>query len=565
MSDRPEPSTHRIFVGSVGRLLHEAAGAFAADRLALAEQILRQVIELRPREHAAWRLRGLNAAKGNQHEAALRFLGRAIALAPDNPRYRADLGVILARLGQHELACAEFERAGTEYLAPGQLFHYANALVACGRLEPAIDAYRAASAQRPKDADILNNLALALMASGRTDEAEAGFRQALDRRPAHPDALLNLGNLYRMRGDADAAMACYRDALRERPDDFRLYGNLGLALLDRDRAEDAVAVYEKALRHAPDQPDIRKSLGIAQLLLGNFSEGWANYEARWQAEGMVDPGPALPRWNGEALAGRNILLQCEQGFGDSLQFCRYVPLVADIAGTVTLEVPRSLARLMHSLEGRVQLVVRGEALPEAACRAGLLSLPLLTGAGAGSLDDIPVQIPYLHPPAPLAQIWAARLSGGSGRRIGLAWAGNPKRQDDWMRSCPATAAASLLEIQGIDWVSLQKDLPDDAGESRRLAARMVDPTGDFADFADTAAAIQTLDLVVTVDTAVAHLAGALGKPVWTMLSYAADWRYLRQRDDCPWYPTMRLYRQPRPGDWATVIDRIAADLRQRAP
>lgn len=561
MTDGPAQNEHRIFVGSVGRLLREAAGAYAADRLGLAEEMLRQIVELRPAEHAAWRLRALNAARGNRHEAALQFLGRAIALAPETARYRADLGALLSRMGQHEAACEAFGQAGKDTPLPvGHRFLHANSLFACDRIGDAVEAYETARAQRPDDPDILNNLALALMAAGRMDDAAHHLRNALALQPDHPDVLLNLGNLHRMAGGSEAAAACYRDALHRRPRDFRIYGNLGLALLNQDRPEDAIALYEKALVLAPEHPQITTSLGIAQLLTGNLAEGWRNYEARWQAGPATDEGAMPPRWQGESLAGRSILLQCEQGFGDSLQFCRYVPLVAARADRVAFEVPAGLARLMGSLSGDVEIVIRGRDLPQTDLRAGLLSLPRLTGAGATTLETIPSDVPYLAPQPRLAARWRRRIETAEGVRIGIAWAGNPNRQDDRMRSCPVVLLSGMPELPGISWFNLQKDMPEDAGESRAFARRLIDLAADFSDFADTAAAIQALDLVITVDTAVAHLAGALGKPVWTMLGYAADWRYLRDRQDCPWYPSMRLYRQPQPGDWAATIARIEADL-----
>jgi hypothetical protein len=304
------------------------------------------------------------------------------------------------------------------------------------------------------------------------------------------------------------------------------------------------------------------SLGIAQLAAGDFDQGWMNYEARWSAARFTSPKRAFPapRWRGESLgpgaggAARRLLIHAEQGFGDTLQFCRYIPLIAERGGAVVVECQPALRRLLDSLAepyaGQVTVISRGDALPAVDFHIPLLSLPHILQT---TLSTIPAFVPYLKASEPEARAWRNRLGGGS-LNIGLVWSGNAKRQDDHMRSCPIDDLRPLLDLPGLRLFSLQKD------RQEPLPDGIEDLSPDLSDFGATAAAIDALDLVVSVDTAVAHLAGAMGRPVWVLLGYAADWRYLLDRNDSPWYPTMRLFRQARAGDWSLPIHNIGEAL-----
>ena len=346
--------------------------------------------------------------------------------------------------------------------------------------------------------------------------------------------------------------------LAQQPAEVAPYLGLAVVLIDQDRPHEALAVLDLAAAIDPTDADIHHHRAIVLLLLGRLAEGWAEYEARHRTkQGRADRhGFAQTVWDGEALAGRTILLQAEQGLGDTLQFCRYAALVAERGGHVVLEVQPSLLRLLASLPSVVQLVAQGDALPSFDLCCPLLSLPHIFGT---TLHTIPARVPYLAPSAEALARWRARLPQGDQRQGGLVWAGNPHHANDRRRSLPFHVLAPLWAVPGVSWVSLQVGPP--------CADLLAAPSGlveDLApklhDFAETAAAICQLDVVVTADTAVAHLAGALGKRTFVLLPFAPDWRWLRSGVHSPWYPTLRLFRQDARRNWTPVIEAVVTTL-----
>jgi hypothetical protein len=317
------------------------------------------------------------------------------------------------------------------------------------------------------------------------------------------------------------------------------------------------------MRLQPEDPGLRVGLGLALLMAGQLEEGWKEFEWRWQTEFLIRRGPhfSVPSWNGEAIGDRAILLFADQGLGDALQFCRYVPQIAACAGRTILAVQPALMRLLSRLPGVSEVIDQG-GRPSVDLWCALMSLPYAVGA---TLETIPATTPYLTAdPADVAH-WRARLAGLAGLRVGLCWAGGQfnlgQIQRDRRRSMTLDRLAPLAEISGVQFISLQKGSP--AAEAARppQGMKLHDFTEDLHDFTDTAALIDSLDLVISVDTAVAHLAGALGKPVWLLNRFDTDWRWLQNRDDSPWYPTLRQFRQPTPGDWPSVIGRAQDALR----
>lgn len=494
-------------------------------------------------------------------EDAIRQYFQALVLHPDWAQAHNNLSVALREARRTEEAIAHGEAAvaaQSEY--PHAYNNLGLALLDAGRIEDAATQLERATAQSPDDVDIKNNLAVALDGCGRNAEAMQLIDSALRQAPDWPIGHQTRGNLLRRANRLDEAVVEYRIALVSQPLDFELYGNLGLALLNQGKPEDAVAIYEKALALNPDLPEIHTALGIAQLAGGDYENGWTNYEYRWECADFAPAKRRLPapRWDGSDLAGRRILLFAEQGYGDTVQFCRYVSAVEEQAAGVVFECQPALARLAETLDDSVTVIPRGDPLPQFDVQAPLMSLPLLLNQ---SREPIAAKVPYLSAPEENRLRMSKLLENGTTLKVGIAWAGNAKRQDDVMRSCPPDRLRPLFEVAGAAFFSLQKDV-----EASRLPelVTVTDLGPELHDFADTAAAVAALDLVISVDTAVAHLAGALGRPVWVMLGYAADWRYQRDRADSPWYPTMRLFRQDQPGAWTTVVEQVAGKLSEFA-
>lgn len=414
-------------------------------------------------------------------------------------------------------------------------FDLALALHLTGALAEAMDQYRAVLALAPEEAGACNGLGAILLRLGKLPAAEAWLRRALAIRPAMPEALNNL-----------ARIACWEL-----------------------RPGEAIRLLDAALAARPDFAAARWTRAMARLLAGDMPGGWDDFEARW---GLPDIGPiaTIPRplWRGEPLAGRTLLLQPEQGLGDTIQFARYAGLLAGRGESVVLGVQPELKRLMAGLVQPaggaipVRVAACGEVLPPIDCHLPLLSVPGLLRHGMG---DIPGATPYLAAAPEAVARWRRRLAG-EGPAIGLVWAGNPKHVNDANRSLPLAALAPLAAVPGLRWFGLQlgarrAELADPAW----AAAGVTDLAGALTDLAETAAALAVLDLLIAVDTAPVHLAGALGRPAWLLLPAVPDWRWLLGRRDSPWYPSLRLFRQPRPGDWDAVAAEVAVALRRLAP
>ena len=436
-----------------------------------------------------------------------------------------------------------------------------------GRAEEALSCQRQALRLDPDCADAHNNLGMAHYAMGHVAEAENCFRAALRLRAEHPNAMLNLGSTRHILNDLEQAEALFRGALGLGVDPARGNSNLALALLQRMRPEEAELCCRAALAARPENPEARANLALALLLMGRMEEGWREYEARWQVEAMGGPAPMLqqPRWTGQALHGETVLLYAEQGFGDTLQFCRYAPMVAAAGGRVVLVVPKPLRRLMTTLDGVAEVRCEDDAmLPAFDYHSPLLSLP---GAFGTTLATIPAPRSYLHADA---SRWSELLAGCPGLKVGLVWAGKSRTAQphavaiDQRRSMRLADMEPLLQVGGCSFVSLQLGPPAAQMEWLPEGLDLRDVSDRLTDWSDTADLIAGLDLVIAVDTAVVHLAGALGRPVWMLNRFDSCWRWLMHRDDSPWYPSMRQFRQTAPGDWNGVIQRVGDALRDRA-
>ena len=416
----------------------------------------------------------------------------------------------------------------------------------------------AALATNPDDGAALVNRGVVLIHLGRPEEALAAFDHALTLQLSAP-ALFGRGNALLALERREEAIAAYDAALTRDPDHAEALFNRGKALLELERPFEALPALRRAIALKPDYAEAHLTEALCRLLGGDFARGWRAYEWRWRTAFQTPSKRdfAQPLWLGEGpVAGETLLVHAEQGFGDTLQFCRYATLLAERGARVVLEVQPELKTLLASLGGVSTLIGRGEPLPDFDRHAPLLSLPLAFGT---TVETIPASTPYLRAPPERVERWRARLPAG--RRIGLAWSGRASHLNDHHRSLDPVWLTPLLATNAT-FVSLQKDYrPQDRAW---LAAHpeVLDCSADLKDFADTAALARAMDLVITVDTSTAHLAGALGIPAWILLPFIAlDWRWLLGRDDTPWYPQARLFRQRGPGQWPEVITRIAQTLR----
>jgi tetratricopeptide (TPR) repeat protein len=433
-----------------------------------------------------------------------------------------------------------------------------------GAYHDAVQIIRDSLRIEPRNPAAWSNYGLALERVARCEEAVASYDRALALKPAYPEALYNRGNALREIDRLDEALESYDKSLQYRPNYVEVHVNRGRTLADLGRLEEAIEEYETALGMAPDLAAAQLNEAVARLALGDYGRGLPLYEARWSDAQLSGAARTFlaPQWDGlEPVSGSTILLHAEQGLGDSIQFCRYAPLLAAQGARVILEVQPSLVTLMRSLDGVAAVLARGDALPEFDLHCPLLSLPLACGT---RLETIPASPAYLRAEPQRVAAWRARLDARPqaepGPRIGLICSGNPQYNKDRQRSVPLARFEALF-APGRDFVSLQKEFREEDREVlRRRADRMRSFADEIGDFADTAALIDCMDLVIAVDTAGAHLAAALGKPLWLLLPFAADWRWLRGRTDSPWYPTARLFRQPRRGDWDSVLAAVGAAL-----
>lgn len=481
-----------------------------------------------------------------------RFFETAVAAAAN--RARGDASGVATADGKAAVQAEEENRSG-------------NLLAAEGKLADAEACYRRALKHAPASAVVLTNLAQVLRQDGRVEEAVRCCNQALEANPDHAPALDLQGTLQRMQGFFTEAVASYRSALERDPRALHTLNNLGITLLALRRVDEAMSCFDEAIAIDPDSANAHYDRAITWLLSGDFDRGWREYEWRWIHDaGMRERAGRYtqPRWRGEDPAGKTILLHSEQGYGDAIQFIRYAPLLAEKGANVLVHCPEPLVRLLNTVPGLAGRVM--SELPEGLktdYHCPLMSLPLLFNT---TLQSVPASVPYLAAEAGQVRSWSARLPAGR-LRVGLAWSSDAHRHGDgnvvWSkqsRSCPGAALAPLQAVTGVCFISLQKDPPP----ADAAALELTDWMEEIGDFADTAALVSSLDLVISIDTAVAHLAGALGKPVWLLLPFDGEWRWLLERGDSPWYPTASLFRQRHPGDWGQVMTEVTAALREAA-
>ena len=561
-----------------------------------AETHFRQILQLRPGD-----------AKARLHlEQSLRTQGKLDELVesqrrlaesqPASAKAQSELGRALFEQQKFDEAAAAFESAvALNPALPEAHNNLGLARVALGKPAEAVACYREAIRLRADFPQAHNNLGIALRQMGKIDQAVASCREAVRLSPHMAEAHNNLGTALDEQGNTEEAIACLEQALRIKPDFAKAYNNLGIAywhradyaraaencrkaiermpelaeahnnlgnvLRDQGDYAAALASYEQSLRLQPEGVDAHWNRSLVWLLQGNFSQGWPEYDWRWKLKTFSTRSTNRPLWDGSPLEGRTVLLDAEQGLGDTMQFVRYAPLVQQRGGKVMVVCQKPLVQMLSSCAGIDRLVAQGEPVPDFDVYAPLLSLPKILGT---TMETVPAEIPYLHADRYLVEQWGRELESIRGFKVGIAWKGSPKNRMDRERSIPLAAFEPLARVPGVQLISLQKgegsEQLKDAGSRFAvidLAQRLDLTSGPFM---DTAAAIEHLDLVVTCDSSLGHLAGALARPSWIALALSPDWRWLLDREDSPWYPTVRLFRKKFIGDWSDVFQRMAAAL-----
>jgi Tfp pilus assembly protein PilF len=422
------------------------------------------------------------------------------------------------------------------------------------------DYYRQAIRLDPGLAEAHNNLGVVLQTQEQFQRAERCYREALRLEPHYPEALNNLGNVVLDTGRFEEAEAAYREALRQQPGYVEAIKHLGNVLRAQGRLAEAIECYNRGLALAPDHVLLHTARAMVWIQMGDFVRGWP--ECEWRLSGVKQPIPHVDRpvWDGSPLAGRTIVIIAEQGLGDTLQFIRFAPEAARRGGNVIVFSTPILSRILASCPGVKRVVTDPRALPDFACYAPVMSLPRILGT---TLETIPADLPYLAPEPATSAAWQAELGAKEGFKIGVVWQGNPIHTKDRERSFRLAQLAPVASVPGVRLFSLQKNFGLEQLDEVTGRFEVVELGTRLHDFVDTAAVMQQLDLVISADSSPAHLAGALGAPVWMALPYICDWRWMSERTDTPWYPAMRLFRQRRFGDWDEVFARMAGELGSR--
>ena len=522
--ERVHRSLRAIAAGQVlsaSELAQRALKHFETHEDLEAEALYEHILTRDARNAEAWNMRCRMAHRAKRLEEALAYSKLTLDRDDTKAHYHHHHGKLLCELRRYTEAEASFRKV----LSLGQ----------------------------PR---VLNDLGQMAHTLGRIGPAEECFREAVRLEPNNALALSNLGNVMRSRDRFVEAEAIYREAARRDPKLQEPYANLGVLLAEQGRFDEALTWYDEAIRRRPEQPETHTNRAMTQLLAGRFEQGWAEYEWRWRTAHFADivRNFSVPMWRGEPLANKELFVHHEQGFGDTLQFCRYIPMVKD--ARIILEVPAPLVRLLSRLPGITRVVTSGRPLPSFDLHCPMLSFPGVFGT---TVSSVPASVPYLSADPAEVSTWRQRIESLPGLKVGLVWAGEWRPHlaaVDKRRSISLEMLAPLAEVAGVSFISLQKGKAAKQAKSPPPGMQLHDFTAELHDFAATAALMECLDLIISVDTAPAHLAGALGKPVWLLNRFETCWRWMRDRDDSPWYPTLRQFRQSRPGEWRPVIPKL---------
>jgi tetratricopeptide (TPR) repeat protein len=597
-----------------------------AGRVADAEPLYQQALSREPQNAAALHLLGVALSQMGRKPESVEYITRAIAINPNVPDFHVNLALVYIELGNPVKAVPHCQRAlQLNPNHPDAYNHMGVALGQLNRIDQAVLYLRKTLELKENHTDALMNLGALYQQLGRFEEslmmfqrliqvqgpranyfqiigdllrelkripdAEVAYRKAVELDPNLAEGWAGLALLLHEKGDMPASIPLYEKACAIKPDVVTTLSNFGLALVGTGQLERGFQAYHRALELRPDFPNALNNLGNAYrekldmpktlecydralffkpdhhdarwnrslllLLLGRFEEGWLEYEWRWLKFPEERRNFAQARWDGFDISGKRVLLFAEQGFGDTIQFARFIPLVAERGAKVVVECQPELAALIKTAGGAEIVVERGETVPPTDYQCPLMSLGRVFATDA---DNIPRKVPYLRADTASIAYWREKLRPQDGTlKVGIAWAGAARHHRDRERSMKRSMFAPLRALPEVSFFSLQKGPPANESADR---FPLIDHTNDLKTFADTAAMMENLDLIISVDTSVVHLAGALGKPIWTMIPFLPDWRWLLEREDTPWYPTMRLFRQNKANDWSDVVDRLLESLRR---
>jgi tetratricopeptide (TPR) repeat protein len=541
--------------------MQEAVALHQQGRLREAERLYARVLKAMPDNFDALHLLGLAKTQDGQMGEAFRLMSAALKINPKAPDAWMNLSNVLHALKRDAEALDCLDKALA--LRPGDLdalYNRGNALLALARPQDALACFEQILARNPRHADALLSRGTTFASLGRTEPALADFDAALALMPGHPAALYNRGNALAALGRYDEAIAAFDRALAAAPNHVKAWNNRGRALQALNRHADAVNNFGRAIELQKDYADAHFNRALSLLTLGDLAPGFEQYEWRWKRSGMSDTrrGYGRPLWLGEyPLARKTILLHAEQGLGDTIQFARYAALLARAGAKVILEVQPELKNLLAGLQGVAACHARGDKLPDFDVHCPLGSLPLALKTEPG---NIPADIPYLRADGVHLAQWRSTLGALPGKRVALAWAGNVSHANDRNRSIDLKLLEPLLALDGVSFLSIQRELRSNDAELLARHANVSHLGGQLSDMADTAAVAALADLTISVDTSVVHLAASLGRPVWVMLPFAPDWRWTLSGGHSPWYPQARLFRQPTLGDWGSVIATLRVEL-----
>lgn len=521
-----------------------------------------KALALRPDYVSAHYNRGNCLRNAGDPAGAIAAYRQALAIQPDYPEALNNLATVLKDHGEYIEAAACCEKALSVNPA------HVESMVNLGSIfkelkEPAraLEYYDRALTQRPGYIDALNNKGLALIDLGRFDEAIECFDNAIAAAPNRAEIYNNLAAAFDEKGEYDTALAKYQQALALLPDCPESYYGLGNLARKQGKIDEAVECYSRAIALRPGYAEAHWNMAFLLLLKGDLISGWRESEWRWRRKHMKMHSFTGPAWDGDGLTGKTILLHCEQGLGDSIQFIRYAALVKQRGGTVLLVCPPALEKLFTGVAGVDRIVMDAKDVPKYDVQAPLMSLP---GIFSTMVETIPAAKSYLKADQGRVEFWRKKLADLTGLKVGIVWRGNPQHLNDRNRSMKPEQFAAFTDLPGTSIVNLQKDARPDEIAALGASKSFVNAGPELGDFSDTAALVSCLDLVISVDTSVCHLAGALGVPVWVLVAHEPDWRWLLGRADTPWYPSMRLYRQPKAGDWESIAAVVKTDLQSLA-